>query len=451
MSVISRRQFLKRAGKTATALALAAGAPYIIPSSVLHGATAPSNRITVGCIGTGNQGTQDMRAFLVENDVQVVAVCDVNRGSDGYRNADQFLGREPGRQIVEKFYSEHNRSGTFHGCDAYSDFREVINRKDIDAVAIVVPDHWHAIMTIMAAQAGKDIYCEKPLSLTVEDGRNMVNAVRNSGVILQTGSHERSNGRTRFACELVRNGRIGKLKKITTVVGYWNKTAPESAWTPMAVPDGFDYNMWLGPAPLAPYHKDRCLYNFRFILDYSDGQVANYGAHSLDIAQWGNNTELTGPIEIQDNGSEWPTDGLFDVAKVVNFRARYANGVELECITREDNVSCRFEGTEGSVEVGYGGFWTEPASLKTSLIGPDEIHLGSSLNHIRNFIDCIKTRQQPAAPVETGHRSATVTHIANIAMQLKRKLKWNPETERFAGDDEANRMLSRPARTSWQS
>ena len=138
------------------------------------------------------------------------------------------------------------------------------------------------------------------------------------------------------------------------------------------------------------------------------------------------------------------------MAKVVKFRAKYANGVKLECITREDNVSCRFEGTEGSVEVGYGGFFTEPASLKTSIIGPDEIHLGSSLNHIRNFIDCIKTRQQPAAPVEVGHRSATVTHVANIAMQLKRKLRWDPESERFIGDDEANRMLSRPVRTSWQ-
>ncbi len=322
MPAISRRQFLKSSGKTFAALACVSVATCIIPSSVLHGATAPSNRITVGCIGTGNQGVQDMRAFLVESDVQVVAVCDVNRGSDGYRYANQFLGREPGRRIVEEFYAEHKRSGTFHGCDAYSDFRDVIGRKDIDAVAIVVPDHWHAIMTIMAAQAGKDIYCEKPLSLTVEDGRNMVNAVRNSGIILQTGSHERSNGRTRFACELVRNGRIGKLRKILTVVGYWNKTAPEGAWTPMPVPDGFDYDMWLGPARWVPYHKDRCLYNFRFILDYSDGQVANYGAHSLDIAQWGNNTELTGPVEIEDNGSEWPDDGLFDVAKVVKFKVR---------------------------------------------------------------------------------------------------------------------------------
>jgi predicted dehydrogenase len=442
---LSRRHFLG-------GIIAAGTAPLIIPSSALglNDKPAPSNRINVACIGTGNQGVQDMRALLVENDVQVVAVCDVNRGSGGYKTEDQFLGREPARTIVDKFYTEHKRSGIFRGCDAYTDFREVLARPDVDAVTIVVPDQWHAVMTIMAARAGKDIYCEKPLSLTVQDGRAMVDAVRSCGVVLQTGSHERSNRRTRFACELVRNGRIGKLKKITTVVGPWNKTAPEGAWTPMPVPDGFDYDMWLGPAPWKPYHRDRCLYNYRFILDYSDGQVTNYGAHSLDIAQWGNNTEHSGPVEIEDTGSEWPTDGLFDVAKIVNFRARYANGVELECITRHDNVSCRFEGTEGWVETGYGGFYTEPESLKKTIIGRDEIHLGYSINHFRNFIDCIKTRNEPEAPVEIGHRSASLCHIANIAMQLKRKLQWDPEAERFAGDDAANSMLGRVYRAPWK-
>lgn len=438
---LSRRRFLSTA-------AVALAAPYIVPSSVL-GKTAPSNRINVAMIGTGNQGVQDMRAFLVEEDCRVVAVCDVNRGSAGYRSADQFLGREPAKKIVEDHYGQTTRSGMYRGCDACIDFREVLARPDVDAVAIVVPDQWHVVMTVLAARAGKDIYCEKPLSLTVEDGQAMVKAVRRHGVILQTGSHERSSRQTRFACELVRNGRIGQLKRIVAVVGPWNKTGPEGGWEPMPVPDGFDYDRWLGPAPWAEYHKDRCLYNFRFHLDYSGGQVTNYGAHSLDMAQWGNNADHTGPVEFEDAGSEWPADGLFNVAKTVHFRARYANGVELECITRGENMSCRFEGTEGWVETGYGGFSTQPYSLRTSAIAAHEIRLGDSTNHIRNFLDCIKIRQEPAAPVEIGHRSATLCHIANIAMQLKRKLRWDPQAERFIGDADANRMLGRTAREPW--
>ena len=438
---LSRRQFL-------TAAAAACAAPMVLPSSVF-GVSAPSNRINVAMIGTGNQGVQDMRAFLVEPDTQVVAVCDVNRGSNGYKSADQFLGREPAQKIVNDHYAQNARSGAYRGCDAHVDFREVMARKDVDAVAIVVPDQWHAVMTVMAARAGKDIYCEKPLGLTVEDGQAMVRAVRRHGVILQTGSHERSSRQTRFACELVRNGRIGQLKRIIAVVGPWNKTGPVGAWDPTPIPEGFDYDMWLGPAPWAAYHKDRCLYNFRFHLDYSGGQVTNYGAHSLDMAQWGNNADHTGLVEIEDAGSEWPDDGLFNVAKTVRFRGRYANGVELECITRKENMSCRFEGTEGWVETGYGGFSTGPASLRTSVIGPNEIRLGDSINHIRNFLDCVKSRQNPAAPVEVGHRSATVCHIANIAMQLRRKLRWDPQAERFVGDETANRMLGRTAREPW--
>jgi predicted dehydrogenase len=440
-SHLTRRSFL-----AATGAALAA--PLVVPSTVF-GALAPSNRIHIGCIGTGNQGTQDMQAFLQEADARVLAVCDVNRASAGYRSADQFLGRDPAQKLVEKFYAEKSPTGAYRGCDTYTDFREVLARPDIDAVAIVVPDQWHAVMTVMAARAGKDIYCEKPLSLTVADGRAMVEAVRRTGIVLQTGSHERSRRNARFACEFVRSGRIGRLKRIQAVVGPWNKFGPAGAWTPMPVPEGFDYEMWLGPAPWQPYHKDRCLYSFRFILDYSGGQTTNYGAHSLDLAQWGNDADRTGPVEFEDAGSVWPTDGLYTVAKTVHFRARYANGVELECITRSDNVSCRFEGTDGWVEYGYGGFTTEPASLKTSTIGPNEVHLYESANHFRNFLDCIKTRQEPAAPVEIGHRSATVCHLGNIAMQLKRKLRWDPEAEQVIGDDEANRMLGRAKRAPW--
>ncbi|MHC4645515.1 MAG: Gfo/Idh/MocA family protein [Planctomycetota bacterium] len=447
---ITRRGFLRR---SAMGAATAFGFPYVVPCSVF-GSNSPANRITMGCIGLGGMGTNDMRAFLGHPDVQVVAVCDVVRGSreygHWYKNGwkGNFLGRVPGQKIVEEHYSGEKESGMFKGCGAYVDFRELLARADIDSVTIVTPDHWHALMSIMAAKAGKHIYCEKPMTLTIAEGRAMTEAVRRHGVVFQTGSHERSRRKTRFGCELVRNGRIGRLKRIIAPVGPNNRQPPAVPWKPMAIPEGFDYDMWLGPAKWEPYHKDRCLYKFRFILDYSGGQTTNLGAHSLDMAQWGNGTDDTGPIEVEDLGGEFPGDGLFDTPTKIHFRARYANGVELICKTDAKGwVGARFEGTEGWVQVGR--FETFPESLKTSVIGPDEIHLYESSNHHRNFIDSIKTRRQTAAPVEVGHRSATLCHLGNIAMMLRRKLRWDPDAERFIGDDEANRMLDRPRRAPW--
>jgi predicted dehydrogenase len=440
MTRLTRRRFL--------AAAAAVAAPVVVPASVF-GARSPSNRINIGCIGVGNQGSQVMQGLMQQADAQIVMVCDVNTASGGYKSADQFLGRDPARRMAEDHYAADRPSGTYRGCDACIDFREVLARPDIDAVTIVVPDHWHAVMAVLAARAGKDMYCEKPLSLTVEDGQAMIRAVRRHSVILQTGSHERSRPLSRFACELVRNGRIGRLKRITAMVGPHNKQAPPAHWQPMPVPDGFDYERWLGPAPWAPYHKDRCLYNFRFILDYSGGQTTNYGAHSLDLAQWGAGRDHTAPVEFADAGSEWPRDGLFDAATRVAFRARYADGLELECVTRPDNMSVLFEGTEGSVQTGYSGFHTQPESLKRSVIGPGEIRLGASNNHYRDFLDAVRARRDPAAPVELGHRTATLCHCGNIAMRLGRTVRWDPVAERFPGDDEANRLLGAAKRGPW--
>lgn len=456
----SRRKFLKT---SATALGAVIGAPYIVPASVL-GANAPSNRITVGFIGNGNQSTLDLPAFLEQDDVQVVAVCDVNTASYGYKSPDQFLGRKPAQDKVNAFYAAKQASGQYKGCEAYHDFREVLGRADIDAVAIVVPDHWHGLMVVSAAKAGKDMYCEKPLSLTVSQGQAMVKAVREHKRILQTGSHYRSSPANRFACELVRNGRIGQVKRILTQVAENNAVSPGPGWQPMPVPEGFDYEMWLGPAPQAPYHLDRCLYRFRFLLDYSGGQTTNFGAHSNDIAQWGLGTDDTGPIEVEDTGAEWPSRGsLFTTATKVSFRARYANGTELICQTAKPGFGTRFEGTEGWVEFGYKGVQTSPESLKTSKIGPNEIHLPVSNparqedasrnyipDHVRNLIDCVKSRQDPVEPVEVGHHTATLCHLGNIAMKLRRKLHWDPAREQFANDEEANRMLVRPMREPWQ-
>jgi predicted dehydrogenase len=440
---VSRREILRRGTAVVSALAL----PSIVPSSVF-GARAPSNRLQVACIGTGNQGSGILRRFLGNEDVQILAVCDVNTASYGYKSDDQYLGREPAQKEVDAYYATHAKSGSFTGCAAYHDFREVLDRTDIDAVTVVVPDHWHAIMTIRAAEKGKDIYCEKPLSLCVRDGQAMVEAVRKHQRILQTGSMQRSNPLNQFVSQTVLAGRIGQVQRVTAYIAPNNFFGPGPGWQPMPVPAGFDYPRWLGPAPDAPYHKDRCLYRFRFIFDYSGGQVTNFGAHSNDLAQWGLGADDTGPVEIEYVRAQWPEKGsLFNTALVSEFRCRYASGAVLTCKTtdREQGVGVRFEGTEGMIEaVGYP--WTarsEPASLVTDKFPTGQFAIDETTAHVRNFLDCVKTRQNPAAPVEVGHRSATVCHLGNIALRLGRTIKWDPEKENVVGDDEAQGMLGR--------
>ena len=444
---IPRREFLR----TSSALAAAGMAPYFVPASAF-GATAPSNRVALACIGVGNQGALILEKFLKLKGCQVVAVCDVNRGSKGYKDDTQFLGREPAKAMVEKHYAEQKGVGEYKGCDAYIDFREVIGRDDVDAVTVVSPDHWHATMTIAAADAKKHVYCEKPLGLTIGDGQAMIAAVRKNGIVLQTGSHERSNPIVRQACELVRNGYIGEVKRVVTNVGPHNKVGPGPGWQPMPVPDGFDYAMWLGPAPEAPYHKDRCLYNFRFNYDYAGGQVANFGAHSNDMAQWGLGMDGTGPVEVECLEAKFlPEGSLFNAATVTKFRCRYTNGVELVCQTSEPSVRCVFEGSEGRVEVENKGqhFKTTPESLATVELRDDQL-LYKSDDHQQNFLDCIKSGKDPAARIEIGHRSATVCHLGNIAVRMNAKLQWDPESERFVGNDDANAYLHREMRDPWQ-
>jgi predicted dehydrogenase len=443
----TRRSFLK--ATTAATLA----APTIVPASVF-GATAPSNRIALGCIGVGNKGIDILRKFIRFRDCQVVAVCDVNRGSHGYRDDDQCLGREPVQREVERFYASELSSGSYKGCAAYVDFRELLARGDIDAVTVCTPDHWHAPITIRAAEAGKDMYCEKPLSLTIGDGRAMVDAVRRHGRVLQTGSHERSNPTIRFACELVRNGYLGDVKRVVTHVGRHNKVGPGPGWTPMPVPDGFDYDMWLGPAPMAPYHQDRCLYRFRFNYDYSGGQVTNFGAHSIDIAQWALGRDASGPVRVEHVYAEFlPEGSLFNVTTYSDFRCEYDDGIVLECVTAEPAVRCVFEGTEGMLRIDAKGnnFVTIPQRIKRARLGPDDVRLGTSTDHQRDFLDAVKSRGEPSAPVEVGHRSATVCHLGNISLRLKAQLNWDPQAERFVGQrgDEANTMIHRSGRSPW--
>lgn len=438
-----RRQFLK--GAAATTL------PWLVPASVF-GARAPSNRIHTACIGTGNQGSGILKRFLANDDVQVVAVCDVNTASYGYRDESQYLGREPGRKMAEDYYAEKLGAGSYKGCRTYIDFQELLACNDVDAVTVVVPDQWHAIMTIRAAQAGKDIYCEKPLSLTIGQGRAMVEAVKKHNRILQTGSMERSNPLNQFACKLVRDGKIGQVKRVLTNVGYNNKVGPGPGWKPMPVPEGFDYERWLGPAPKTPYHKDRCLYRFRFNYDYSGGQVTNYGAHSNDLAQWGLGMDGSGPVEIEYIRAKWlPKGSLFNTALETEFLCRYAGGVELICRSNDKPVGARFEGVEGMIETTAYPWQirSEPESLVASEYPTGKLRFDATSAHVRNFLDCVKSRQQPAAPVEVGHRSASVCHLGNVAIRLGRNVKWDPKAERFPGDDEANAMLLRPMRAPW--
>jgi predicted dehydrogenase len=451
-SFVTRRQFVERA----------CWLPSIVPSRVL-GANAPSNRIQVGLIGCGHQSQRIVPSFLVHEDVQMLAVCDVNRQGVGYYWPDQVLGRETARQWVNEHYAQKTGSGRFRGCDAYGDFREIVNRSDIDAVAVVVPDHWHALIAITAMRAGKDVYCEKPLALTIHQGREMVNAVRKYQRVFQTGAQFRSSPNVRRACELVRNGRLGKIRRVRTWVDPNSFEGPAPGWKPMPVPDGFDYDFWLGPAPEAPYHVERCFHRWRYILDYSNGQTVNFGAHTNDIAQWGLNTDRTTPVEFEDDGSEFPPVGsLFTAATRTAFRARYANGVKLICQTRTPSAT-KFEGTEGRLEITLGGaLKTFPENLKDSVIGPNEIHLPRSnparrenvrkhidADHVRNFLDAVKTRRDPIEPVEVGHSTASLCILGNIAQILKRKFRWDPVAERSRDDDEVNHMLSRPMRKPW--
>jgi predicted dehydrogenase len=431
---ISRRSFLRRSAELAVG---AAGFPYIIPGSALglNGAVAPSNRITLASIGVGGQGSYDTQALMSLPDTQYVALCDVDS-----------LHLEKAKGMVEGYYK--NKGVEHPNLFTTKDFREVLARDDVDAVMIATPDFWHAVITVAACKAGKDIYCEKPLAHSVAEGRAVVNAVRRHGRVLQTGSHERSRDNARYMCELVQNGRIGKLHTIRVNMPVDNH-APTGNHPPMEVPPELDYEMWLGPAPWEPYTKMRTHFYFRYILDYSGGEMTDRGAHILDLAQLGSGHDGTGPVSVEGQGI-FPQDGLFDTAMSYSFTFEYANGVKIIGESKPPR-GIRFEGDLGWVEerVHQGDLFASHPSILKEVIGANEIHLGRSRGHHADFIECVKTRNDPKAPVEVGHGSATMCHIANIALRLGRKLQWNPDTEQFVHDDEANRLLAPRLRAPW--
>ena len=421
----TRRQFLARSGGLLAA-------PALIPAGALgkDGSTAPSNRIAVGCIGVRNMGTNHLRTLLGNKGVQVVAICDVDKD-----NRKRALDR------VAAKYAEQVKKGTFEAAEGINDYRELLTRDDVDAVVIATPDHTHALISIAAMRAGKDVYVEKPMTLAIKEGRAMADAAKRYGRVLQTGSQRRSSPRVRRTCELVRSGRIGRLVKVE--VGCGSRPRKPQPWTPEAVPDGLDYDLWLGPAPWEPYHNRRCHYNFRFVADYSGGEMTNFGAHYLDLAQWGIGADDSGPVEISGKGRVHPT-GLWDVFYEFDVDYTYANGVKVACTSRGHGV--KFIGSDGWVRENGTG---EPAARLKAGLGPDDVHLYEARSHMGNFLECVRTRRQTSAPVEVGHRTATVCHLGNIAMKLQRKLRWDPAREEFPGDDEANRLTWRPYRSPW--
>ena len=395
-----------------------------------------AGRLNVGFIGTGNQGMAMLRRFLQWDMGDVVAVCDVNAGSTGYRDPEHFYGRDPAAELVNASVAQSRRRGSWDGCDSYSDYRELIAREDIDAVVIVVPDHQHAVISIAAAEAGKHVYCEKPLSLTIADGRAMIDAVERTGITFQTGSQERSNPISQFVCESVLDGSIGQVTGVETVVGFNNKVGPGPGWKPEPVPGGFDYATWLGPAPKVPYHHDRCLYRFRFNYDYSGGQITNFGAHSCDMAHWGLGKDTEMPSSIHCDHAEFlPQGSLFNTATVTDFTARYADGVTMRCVSSEPSVQVKFIGTDGWILTGYGGTEASRPELLAGAPGkPGKGDLDPHSRHLRNFVDAIAGRATLAAPIRIGHNSANVCHAANAVIRRypehgNQPLTWDAATE----------------------
>lgn len=420
---LTRRQLLK------SAAFLAAG-PYLLHSSraQAQGTAAPSNRINIGCIGIGRQGGGHLGALLGRKDVQVVGLCDVDA-----------LHRKEARERVEKAYNTKNVYET-------GDFRELIARPDVDAVMVATPDHWHVLACLHAIRNGKDVYVEKPLTLTIAEGRVLADETRRYGRILQVGSQQRSSEKFRRACEIARNARIGAVKTVRVGLPIGREFPEKPFGGVKPVPPELDYDMWLGQAPYEPYFPERVHYHFRWNLDYSGGQVTNFGAHDLDITQWGLGMDDSGPVEVEGKG-EFPVDSPYSTPVKVNFRGKYANGVEVFVETGPSGV--RFEGTDGWVYVNRGVLQASDKNLLTAPLGPDDIHLYESRDHWSNFLDCVRTRQQPICTAEIGHRTATFCHLSNIAMRLARTVRWDPKKEQVIGDEEAARMTARAMRAPW--
>jgi predicted dehydrogenase len=451
---ISRRGFLKTAASTLAA-------PYVITSTALGRGLIPpaSERVTLGFIGVGGRGNALAYSFLRIPEAQCVAVCDC------------FTSRqESAVKSFDDFYANRDGKGAYKGCTRYGDFRDVLAREDIDGVVIATPDHWHVPLAMHAIRAGKDVYVEKPLSTAVSWNKAMRKSVHRYGAVFQYGTQQRSSPRFRFVCELVRNGYIGELERIEVwcpgmaAPGWYETTSKGGGSTEaIPVPDGLDYDMWIGPAPMSPYTKDRCTeWGAYHVYDNALGFIAGWGVHPLDIAQWGNDTELTVPLEYTGTG-KIPVEGLFDTISDWDMHLGYKNGVKLRYMntkTAKDVVTYRpfldhgttFFGSEGwlSVDRGSPGTHASDPKLLEVEIKPGEERLYASDNHFKNFVDCIRTRRPTAGTVDVAVQSDIISHLCDICIRTGRDVTWNPDEENVVGDEAASRMLHRGLRSPWR-
>jgi predicted dehydrogenase len=429
---VSRRGFLQAAAASIL--------PFFLESGSRAGAKSipPSGRITVGMIGLGRQAYQiNVKQFLAMPDVQVVAVCDV----DSWRLANA-------RQLVEAAYAKNRPSGTYKGCDAHVDFRDLLARKDIDAVMISTPDHWHVPMALAAFEAGKDVSLEKPITRTIAEGRRLAAMATKHQRIFRVDSEFRSNPRFHTAATLIRNGLLGKILRVTVGVpkGDVGCKPPN-----MPVPPDLEYERWQGPAPRAPYteyrvHKPRAYERPGWMrhLYYCDGMLTNWGTHLNDVAMWAADLDRTGPVEIEATGVYPPRDSFWNVLLSFEIKYRFKNGIEW--IYRTDKPFYRMEGTEGSLFVDGREIRTEPASLLQ--VRPDRETIRFRLKSDKqDFIDCVKSREETLEPAEVGHRVTSLGHLGHIAIQLNTQLRWDPDKECFIGNDAANALRDRPIHT----
>ncbi|UCG27771.1 MAG: Gfo/Idh/MocA family oxidoreductase [Bacteroidales bacterium] len=426
----SRRRFIRTTVSSAVGIAVF---PHIIPASSLGrgGVIPPSDRIVMGAIGVGSMGTGNMRDFLTKKEVQFIAVCDVD---ENHRNR--------AKDIVDT--ANNNKE-----CRTYLDFREFLENENPDAVCIALPDHWHAIISVAVADKGIDIYGEKPLARTVREGRSIVDAVERNDIIWQTGSWQRSRPQFHRACELVRNGFIGKVTRVE--VGLPDAAALVGTPPVKDVPEYLDWDFWLGPAPEVPY-RGICHWDWRWIMDYSGGQLTDWAGHHVDIAHWGLNLDRDGPVEVEGTGV-YPREGIYDVPFEYDINCKYANGIEMRIANQSRmpfGMGTAWYGDNGWIHVARGNRLTasDPSILENE-IPPEGIRLYYSRDHHQNFLDCVKTREETITPVQTAHRSISVALIGEIAMLTGQKLIWNPDNERFTGNETANRLLSRPFRSPW--
>ena len=440
----NRRDFIRKSASMAAGMIII---PQIVPASALgrNGSVAPSDRIVMGGIGVGSMGTGDMKNFLKSKEVQYVAVCDVDKKH-----------RDRATKLIGETYGTNDAR-------SYNNYEEFLDKEKLDAIHLALPDHWHAIPAIEAAKKGLHMYGQKPLARSIVEGRAIADAVKKYNVVWQTGSQQRSNDRFRFACELVRNGILGEVDFVE--VGLPNGGKSKGMPEVQPVPEGVDWERWLGPAPKVPF-RGVLHWDWRWILDYSGGQLTDWAGHHIDIAHWGLDLERTGPVKIKGKG-EYLKNDIFNVPYAYDIECEYANGLEMRIANaskfakrkgkgwdgrKKDNkfgMGAVWYGENGWLQVNRSGIWSDNPDILNTDRDSLKIKLYESKEHHQNFLDCVKSGKETIAPAEVGFRSISVALLGEIAMTTGDKLKWDPDAEKFTNSDEANDLLLKPYRKPW--